>query len=209
MRPDLHSYTPSAANLTGFLSDATGAAGAGWALSATTAADGLAHLVTIRNDSVTDHSAKTAVLTGTDADGKAQTETVNLPGTSATVTSTKYFKTLTSVVPSATIGADTMDIGWSAVAVSPTYPIDTDAEVACNIYADITGTINFSIMQSFADVQTDNTYMTSFSAISALAAKSADTAGQSNVGATAIRLLVNSVTTGATIAMYTSQPSNV
>jgi hypothetical protein len=209
MRPDLHSYTPAAANLTGFLSNATGAPGAGWVLTATTAADCLAHLVTIRNDSVTDHSAKTAILTGTDADGKAQTETVNLPGTSATVTSTKYFKTLTSVVPSATIGADTMDIGWSAVAISATYPIDGSAEVACNIYADITGTINFSIQQSFANIQSDTTYMTSFSAITALAAKSADTAGQANVGATAIRLLINSVTAGATVAMYTSQPSNV
>jgi hypothetical protein len=206
MRPDLHSYTPAAASLTGFLSNATADE---WVLTATTAADELAHLVTIRNDSISDHSDKTAVLTGTDADGKAQTETVTLPGVSATVTSTKYFKTLLTVVPSATIGADTVDIGWSAVAISFTYPIDTYAKAACNVYADISGTINFSIQQSFADVQSDSTYLTSFSAITALASKTADTAGQANVGATAIRLLINSVSAGATIAMYTSQSSNV
>lgn len=209
MRPDIHSYTPAAANLTGFLSNATGPAGAGWALTATEAADGLAHLVTIRNDSATNHSAKTAVLTGTDADGKAQTETVNLPNNAATVTSTKYFKTLTTVVPSATIGADTMDIGWSAVAISPTYPLEYPSAFACNIYADISGTIDFTIQQSFANIQTDSTYLTSFSAIAALAAKTADTAGQTNIGATAVRVLINSVTAGATISMYTSQPSNV
>jgi hypothetical protein len=191
------------------LSNATGAAGAGWVLTATSSADDLAHFVTVRNDSATDHSAKTAVLTGTDADGKAQTETINLPNNGGTVTSTKYFKTLISVTPSATIGADTMDIGWSAVATSFTYPIDTFAEVACNVYVDVTGTINFSILQSFADIQNDSTYLTSFSAITALASKTADTAGQANVGATAIKLLINSVTAGATISMYTSQPANV
>jgi hypothetical protein len=205
MRPDLHSYTPAAASLTGFLSNATADE---WVLAATSADDGLAHLVTVRNDSISDHSDKTAILTGTDADGKAQTETITLPGTSATVTSTKYFKTLATVVPSATIDADTMDIGWSAVAISPTYPVDTSSSAACNVFVDISGTINFSIHQSFTDVFNDTTYLTSFSAITALASKTADTAGQANVGATAIRLLVNSVSVGATVTIYTSQPFN-
>lgn len=204
MRPDIHSYTPAAASLTGLLSNATGAT---WTLTATSAADNLAHLITIRNDSATDHSGKTVILTGTDADGKAQTETMDLPAGSATVTSTKYFLTLTTAVPSATIGADTMDIGWAAGAISPTYPIDTYSPNACNIYCDISGTINFSITQSFADIQNDSTYLTSFSAITALASKTADTAGQANVGATAIRLLMNSVIAGATIKIYTSQPT--
>ena len=105
------------ASLLGMASNATGAT---WALTATSAADNLAHLITIRNDSATNHSAKTAILTGTDANGVAQTETLNLPAGSATVTSTKYFLTLTSVVPSATIGTDTMDIGWAAGSITPT-----------------------------------------------------------------------------------------
>lgn len=110
----------AAANLTGFLSNATGAT---WTLAANDAADSLAHKVTIRNDSATDHSAKTAVLTGTGHNGAAQTETVNLPAGTATVTSTKYFLTLTTVVPSATIGGDTMDIGWAVDSVSPPLPL--------------------------------------------------------------------------------------
>jgi hypothetical protein len=109
------SAVSAAADLTGFLSNATGAT---WTLTATDSGDSLAHKVTIRNDSATDHSAKTAVLTGTGPSGEVQTETVNLPAGSATVTSTEYFLTLTTVVPSATIGADTMDLGWAAASVS-------------------------------------------------------------------------------------------
>lgn len=104
------------ANLTGFLSNATGST---WTLTATVTADGLAHKVTIKNDSATNHSAKTALLTGTDSADAAQTETVALPNSSATVTSTKSFKTLTTVVPSATIGGDTMDIGWATLLPTP------------------------------------------------------------------------------------------
>lgn len=107
-----------ALSATGFVSNATGAT---WTLSATSVSDGLAHLVTIHNDSATDHSAKTALLTGTDPNGNPQTETLSLPAGTATVTSTKYFLTLTSVVPSATIGADTMDVGYTAASVTPTY----------------------------------------------------------------------------------------
>jgi len=204
MRPNKLSYSPAAANLIGYAENVSGAT---WTLTATTSADEMAHLVTIRNDVAVDHSAKTAILTGTDPDGNAQTETLSLPGASLTVTSTKYFKTLTTVVPSATIGADTMDIGWSAVSVTPTYPLDTYASNAANAYMDISGTINFTGQQSFANVWEDDTYLTSFSAVTAFTGKTADTAGQMNEGATAMRVLINSITTGATLTIYTSQPS--
>lgn len=107
-----------AASLTGFASNATGAS---FALTATTVSDGLAHKVTIKNDSANDHSGKTVALVGTDGDDRPQTETLTAPAGSATVTSSKYFKSLTSATPSATIGADTFDIGYAADAVSPTF----------------------------------------------------------------------------------------
>jgi hypothetical protein len=112
--------TSVAANTTGLLSNATGAT---WTLTANDSGDGLAHLITVKGDAATDHSLKTAVITGTDANGAAQSETINLPNGTATVTTTAYFKTVATVVPSATIGADTMDIGWAAGSVSPSvYP---------------------------------------------------------------------------------------
>lgn len=106
-----------AASLTGFASNVTGAS---FTITTTTVSDGLAHKVTVRNDSATDHSGKTIALVGTDANGRPQTETLTAPGSSATVTSTKYWLSLTSATPSATIGADTFDIGYAADAVSAT-----------------------------------------------------------------------------------------
>lgn len=108
----------AAASLTGFASNATGAT---FTLSANDAGDSLAHKVTVRNDSVTDHTGKTIALVGTDANGRPLTETLTGPNTSATVTSSGYFLTLTSATPSATIGADTFDIGWAAASISPSY----------------------------------------------------------------------------------------
>lgn len=111
-----HSYTSAAASPTGLASNATGAT---WTLSANDSGDGLAHPITIRNDSVTDHSGKTAEIVGTGPNGQAQTETLDLPAGSATVRSAKYFLSVSSVIPSATIGSDTVDIGWADESVSP------------------------------------------------------------------------------------------
>lgn len=111
----------AAASLTGFASNVTGAT---FTLTANDAGDSLAHKVTVKNDSATDHSGKTIELVGTGPQGEAQTETLTGPGSSATVTSTKYFKTLTSATPSASIGADTFDIGWAVASVSAWKPLD-------------------------------------------------------------------------------------
>lgn len=107
-------YNSAAASLTGLASNATGAS---WPLSANSAGDGLAHKITIKNDTAVDQSAKTALITGTFY-GQPKTETINLPAGLATVTTTGYFDTVSSVVPSATIDVNTMDIGWAAAAVT-------------------------------------------------------------------------------------------
>src|SRR5574340_124277 len=150
MLPSIYkaAFTAAAANTIGFKSNATGAT---WTLTATTPNDGLAHKVTIANDSATDHSAKTAVITGTDANGNALTETVNLPAASpAVVTSTKFFKTVTSIVPSATIGGDTMDLGWTAAAVSPWVKLDyIQNGFGVSVAVVAGGTINYDVEHSF------------------------------------------------------------
>lgn len=202
MRPIQKSWTPAAANLTGFLSNATGLT---WTLSATSSADDLAHLVTVRNDTANDHSAKTAVLTGTDSDGNTQTETVNLPGVSATVTSTKHFKTLTSVVPSATINADTMDIGWSAVAIGQTMVLDSYQVVPAFASIVVTGTINFSVQESGSDPFSTPAQSGVWASPTAFAAKTGSMTGVFDYSVRAVRLLVNSVTGGATFNIAVNQ----
>lgn len=195
MRPKTWSYTPSDDNLTGFASNVTGAT---WTLTATTVGDSLAHKVTIRNDAVTDHSAKTASLVGTDADGKAQTETMSLPAGSATTTSTKYWKTLTSITPSATIGADTMDIGWNDVCVGPSIPLDVKANAfSVSLAVNLTGTISVTVQHTLQDI-----YVTTAPVWfnhATIAAKTTDTDGNYAFPVSATRLSINSLTAGATV----------
>lgn len=206
MRPKLFTFSPQGASLTGHASNVTGAS---WTITTATAGDNLAHLVTVRNDSVTDHSGKTITLVGTDVYGNAQSETLTAPGTSATVTSTKYFKTVTSATPSATIGADTFDIGWSAVAISQPYPVDflsvTDGGIS--VAVTITGTINYDIQHTLDEIFDSSATINWFDHAS-MAAKTASADGNYAFPIRAIRLLINSVTTGATVSMNILQGSS-
>ena len=196
-------FTPADANLTGLASNVTGAA---FTLTSTSSGDSLAHQVSIRNDSVTDHSGKTIALVGTDADGRAQTESVTGPGTSATVESTKYWLTLTSATPSATIGADTFDIGWVDEFTTKTIPLDwRSGNAALNLV--VTGTISYDLEQTFDDIQTKTTAFTW--SVDDSTTQSAQTSGQTilyRAHPKAVHLKINSYSSGAAITLsYTQQ----
>lgn len=149
VRPIFESYTPSTASLTNYASNVTGLS---WTITTNTTADGLAHQVTIRNDSATDHSGKTVTLTGRDSDAADQTNTFALPGPNATVTSTLYFSYLATAVPSATIGADTMDIGSANTFASRTIASDRrGSEAFVETYP--TGTINTTVEYTGSNIQ--------------------------------------------------------
>lgn len=206
MRPKTFDIDVADASLTGFASNATGAS---FALTATAASDGLAHQVSIRNDSATDHSGKTVTLVGTDPTGHAITEVVTGPAGSATVESAGYFLTLTSATPSETIGADTFDIGWVDEVQTKIIPLDRYSDFTATIAVDVTGTIDFTVSESF-----DNVLSSAAAAqaavwfpIAALAAKTADTVSAATLGASAIRLTVNSYSSGAEVQLHLSQPN--
>jgi hypothetical protein len=143
-------YSPATLSTTYFAASVTGAT---FTLTNTAVTDNLAHQVTVLNNTATDHSGKTLTFTGTDQDGKAQTETIAAPAGSATVTTTKYYLTLTSVTVSATIGSDTFSIGYKNTFVSPTIPCNWRGGMA-SIDVTVTGTINFGVEQSWDDIQT-------------------------------------------------------
>jgi hypothetical protein len=122
---------------------------------ATSAGDSLAHLITITQITATNHAGKSATITGTGPKGEAQTETaLLLPNGAVTVTSTKYFLTVTSVAISATIGADTMTMGWAANSVSPWKTIAGQNEnqtgfnlgIGCTV---VTGSPNYSVQFTY------------------------------------------------------------
>lgn len=202
MKPIQKSWTPSGVNATGFKANATGAT---WTLTATTSADGMAHFVTITNNTANSHSDKTALLTGTDADGNVQTETMSLPGASTFTTSTKHFATLTSIVPSATIGADTMGIGWTEISVSPTIVLDGYQISPAFATTAVTGTINYSVQETGSDPFSTPDQSGVWVAPTAFASKTAAVVSVFDYSVRAVRLLVNSITAGATFSIAVNQ----
>lgn len=207
MYPNTIDIDVADASLTGFASNITGAGP--YTMTTTTPTDGLAHQVSIRNDSATDYSGQTFTLTGTDADGKTQTEAVTGPTGSATVESSKYFKTLTTITASgAGIGSDTFDVGWVDEVVSATYLVDHKSPYPVNILVDVTGTIDFTVQEYWGNAfaSANPSQDSNWQNITALAAKTADTASVSQEGVSALRVVVNSYSSGAELQMYTNQP---
>ena len=200
------SHTPAALSANGLAAAVAWAAG-GYALSATTMNDQLGHLVTIAGIAVTDHNAKTFTVTRTDADGIALTEGIAGPNGAVTVTTTKHFKTVTSITVSSTTGADTFNLGWSAVAVSQTICIDwreNSFEVSLGLI--ITGVINYSIQHCLDNLRgTVAPVSLNWFPHSSLVAKTANADGNYAFPITATRLLINSITAGATIQTYVMQ----
>jgi hypothetical protein len=194
-------YTPADANLTGFASNVTGAS---FTLTATTSGDSLAHQISIRNDSATDHSAKTITIVGY-LFHIAQTETISAPGSSATVESTLYYSEITSVTPSATIGADTFDIGWVDEFVTPIIPVNWRGGNAA-VDINVSGTINYTFEQTFDNVQTKTTDCSW--TVDDPTTQTSQTADQTilyRAHPRALRLKINSYSSGASITLSITQ----
>jgi hypothetical protein len=112
---------PANENTSGFANDVNASSGNPFTLTATSSGDSLAHKVVITpSASVTGDYT----ITGTDADGRVQTETLATDTTNA-VTSVKFYLTLTSVLAPSGIGANTVDIGWADEFASKTIVLDT------------------------------------------------------------------------------------
>lgn len=189
MRQTYQTYTNVALNASGLAAAVAWAAG-GYALSATTPGDGLAHLITFTGLAATNHSAKTVTVTGTDADGNAQTDTMAGPNGAVAVTTAKYFKTVTSVTISATTGADTFNIGWTAAAVGATiYPDYTRNDVInIGVFCRVpSGTPGYGLEYT-GDATPAGLDATSWLAHATIAAKTATFAGSITTPVLAIRL---------------------
>ena len=204
MRPIAKFYTPAAESSTGYV---TGITGAGpWTPTNANAGDNLSHLTTIT--SAANLSALTFTITGKDASGVALTETITGPN-ATTVTGTKYFSSITSISVSATLGANTADVGYAANAVSQPIPMSYLANApAIGIAAIVTGTINYTVQYTYRElnvsapptpvVQADDA---AWFAITALSGKTSTLDAQIAFPIWALPLLVNSLTAGATIEL--------
>jgi hypothetical protein len=171
-----------------------------------TSADGMGHQLGVL--SAGDDSLITFTVVGTDANGKALSEAVagsaGAPGTSET---TKYFYTVSSVTASGA-AAGNVSVGTVDEVESQTIPLDYACENSAALFADITGTLNYTIQECFDLFQETELAIQSvqWSAITAFSAKTADVKDAATRGATGIRFITSSYTNGAEAQLYVAQP---
>lgn len=151
------------------------------------------HLITITSDNA--DNGRTFTLTGTDFRGYALTEDVTGPNTT-TVESTKYFKTITSVV----VDDDTagnITIGANGKSASQIVPLDTyQNPFNIGIGVDISATLTYTIQHTFDDVQISDLSTLKWFNHDDLAAKTADDDGNYAFAIRAVRTLITSFTSG-------------
>lgn len=202
MRPFSKTYTPADADADAIVDGGTGAS---LTLASSNAGDDLAHQLNFT--STANLSSITFTITGTDADGVIQTEDVTGPN-NTTVESTKYFLTWISIVPSATLGANTVDIGWVDEFVCPSIPMNVYASKAM-LRTLVNGTITYTMQHTldrldpagdfnWTDLPDGTVDMTSITtgAVATL-----------DPPPTAIRVKVESYSSGADVTVQTTHPS--
>ena len=157
-----------------------------------TNADGGARKITFT--SANNESGDTYTITGTDADNRAQTETIAGPNTT-TITSSKFWKTITQIATNgAASGAIT--IGVSDDLSSNTIPLNRFGDVGALLQLDFTGTISITIQATAANPQAAWADQEAIPWASAedtnLVTATSNVFGNIEPGTTAIRAITNS-----------------
>lgn len=159
-----------------------------------------------------DCSSSAFAIAGTDANGGVQTETIATGPNNSTVVSTKLYKTITSVTPSATV-AQNVEVGTVATvlsAESQIFPLNFYSGAPASYSVDVTGTINYTVYEAFCPVlSVAPSEVVGWTALSALSAKTADTSSQGTLHATAVKIQVNSYSTGAELQLYINAGNSV
>lgn len=148
-------------------------------------------------------NGRTFTVTGTDADGKAQTEAITGPN-ATTVESTKYWKTIISIaVDDACAG--NISSGTVDEFVTNTIPIETHNSDSATVSIErLSGTIDISIEESFSRIQYTSVigWNPGPAALTGITSTAQD--DMSN-HVSAIRLKCNSYSSGAELRMIINQ----
>jgi hypothetical protein len=192
MRAKKFTYTMAAAHSDGFCELVTGDISATpWTTIAGAPNDGCSHQTQLVLAGGGSLAAVHLTITGTDAEGRAQSEAIH--GPSATTTLANYYKTITSILSDATLGASTMNVGWTEVAYTPTIPVAVYPHDGPAVGVQIGGTINYTRQQSNDQIYVNNPAIWHLLGTANLDADSIDMA---IIGATGVRIVVNSHTSG-------------
>jgi hypothetical protein len=200
MRPKRFSYTFAALDADGFAAAVTGAINTTpWTTILGSPADGCAHQTTLTLASGSSLAGVTITVTGTDAEGRVQTEAI--AGPSGTTNMTKYFATVKSITSSATLGASTMNVGWTTLCSTPAYPVAVyphDGAVVSISPANTTVTMQQTVSPIYDTAASSVVWQT------LIGAGSSTAIAQALIGTTAIRALIT-VQSSGTLTMDIAQ----
>lgn len=141
-------------------------------------------------------------IVGTNANGEVISETVATGPNNSTVVSTKLYKTVTSVTPDTTDGSNNVEVGTVATtlsAESKIVPLNSYSNVAATVAVYVTGTINFTVQETFTDPQIGGASVCNWTIVTALASKTASTVSQISAHAKAVKIQINSYSASATV----------
>ena len=176
---------------------------------ANSAGDSLAHQLVITTEG-NEAAANTPLLTltGTDAEGNIIEETVALPDT-ASIETSKYFKTVALGTTGANATIAAFDIGWVDEVQSEFIPLNFRENVSAGAFQlDVTGTISVNVEFTVADPNRfSEASLVPVNADGDLTNETSDvTAFIGEVGFTAFRVVLNSYSSAAEVTLYVSQP---
>lgn len=153
-------------------------------------------------------SGLTFNIYGTDENDAYQEELSITGPNNSTVASTKFFKTVTRISISGAAGAALIvgTRGTTLVASSRHYKLNHESQIAPSVAIDVTGTISVTVQECYDNLDAGDAPQwfntTSFTS------KSADTLGVISRGATGLRVLVNSYSSGAEVQVYVAETNH-
>lgn len=153
MRPVQKTFGSTAAVTTSLSTSHSPGAGVAFTQQATSFTGGYAQQVTLTSTTASTNAGNTYVVTGTDADGHAQTESLTGPAGSSTVTTTRYFATVTRIASS---GASTsIAAGNSALSCSATFIpdyVNSVASIGYGFTVSSGASLTFEMQHTYDDV---------------------------------------------------------
>ena len=205
MRPvKIGTLTPSDTSTVWFNPGAFTSTGAAVAPLQTSTLDNLAHIVTLTAPVQATLAGIAFTIVGTDAAGNSQTEVIAAgPASGATVNSTKFFLTVETIQPSATMGTKVLAIGLLAEAIG--YWVNLENTMSAPmVMVNVTGTINYTVLQTPANIfdEVGTVYTDLGVAIPNMSAVTAQVLANGGESCRAIMLRINSFTAGATITAH-------
>ena len=205
MRPvKIGPLTPSDTSTVWFNPASLTSTGAAVAPLQTSTLDNLAHRITLTAPVQASLAALAFTVVGTDAAGNPQTEVIAAgPVSGATVNSTKFFLSVLTIQPSATMGGLVLAVGLLAEAIG--YWVNLENTMSAPmVMVNVTGTINYTVLQTPANIfdEVGTVYTALGVAIPNMSAVTAQVLANGGESCRAIMLRINSFTAGATITAH-------